>query len=228
MAPAPPKKKQICYIIVSARSIVWLVLTMISTLLLMTALTGSEWLVAKHSIAVEVGNFTILKKPSFGLNSRCKKVSSGSFECGTFTLTTNSEIYPFFWKVSYLLMIIGFFLISVTFAFVLLSCCRQSLFGKSVHSVTGCLQVTSGIIAMLSTFIYPLGWNIERISSVCIDSSAFSPGECAVGYSLYASVAGILFSMCSGVFSLQAEKSSMSENVQRRLEDCGEHLVFVP
>lgn len=151
-------------------------------MLVMISLFTPHWLISPNPSQVDSGNFTVQRYPSFGLSSRCKKISSGFFECATFSLTTSTMIFPFFWKLSYLFMTLGFFLLSLTCGLTLISFCRQSVFGKSVQTVTGSLQILSGIFVMISTFLYPLGWNVEsRIANVCLDLSPFHPGDCSLG-----------------------------------------------
>ncbi|CRK99929.1 CLUMA_CG013229, isoform A [Clunio marinus] len=225
---APPRKKEMCYVIISARSLTWFLLTIFATMLAMVSLFTPYWLIAPNPSEIEAGNHTILRFPSFGLSSRCKKISSGDFECSTFPLTTANEIFPLCWKISYIFMAVGFFILGVTSVFSLLSFCRQSLFGKSLHSVTGSLQILSGIFVMVAIFTYPIGWDAERVAVVCHDISPFYPGECSLGYSFYSSILLIITSFICGFLSLKAEKASMNPSIQRRIEEGNERLVFAP
>jgi LHFPL tetraspan subfamily member protein len=74
--------------------------------------------------------------------------------------------------------------------------------------------------------LYPLGWNTERITAVCIDLSPYFPGECRLGYSFYSAIGGIIITMICGVLSLKAEKSTMNPSIKRRIEEGNERLVF--
>lgn len=199
-------------------------------MLTMISLLTPQWLVSSTGYEIDSGNnHTVLRYPSFGLSSRCKKVSSGSFECATFSLaSTSTRIFPFFWKLSYIFMLLGFIVIGITCFCTFFSFCRQSCLGKSLHNITGCLQILSGIFIMISTFLYPIGWDSERISSVCIDCSPFYTGECSLGFSFYSSIFAITISMLCGVLSLKAEKASMNPSIKRRIEEGNERLVFAP
>jgi LHFPL tetraspan subfamily member protein len=97
-----------------------------------------------------------------------------------------------------------------------------------LHTVTGSIQILSGIFVMISMFLYPLGWSVERIASVCVDMSPFYPGECSLGYSFYSAIAAILVSFLCGVLSLTAEKANMNPAIKRRIEEGDERLVFAP
>lgn len=203
----------------------------------MISLFTPHWLISPN--ASEVSGYdsghnssnqrTVLRYPSFGLSSRCKKISSGSFECASFSLVeTSTRIFPFFWKLSYIFMLLAFLVLSFTCLCTFLSFCRQSVLGKSLHTVTGSLQILSCIFIMTSVFLYPIGWSSERIASVCLDISPFYPGECSLGYSFYSSLIAIVVAMFCGVFSLKAEKVSMDPTIKRRIEEGNERLVFAP
>lgn len=198
-------------------------------MLTMISLLTPYWLISPNASEIDSGyNFTVQRYPSFGLDSRCKKLSSGSFECSRFLMTTSTRIFPFFWKLAYIFMLLGFLLLSFTCLCSFLSFCRQSIFGKSLHTVTGSLQILSSIFIMISLFLYPIGWSSERIASVCLDISPFHPGECSLGYSFYSSIMAITVSMLCGVLSLKAEKASMDPTIKRRIEEGNERLVFAP
>lgn len=195
----------------------------------MIALFSPYWLVSSTAYEIELGeNHTVLRYPSFGLSSRCKKIGDHSFECATFSLvSTSTKIFPFFWKLSYVFMLLGFMLLSFTCLCCFISFCRQSCVGKSLHNITGSLQILSGIFVMISTFLYPIGWDSERITSVCM-GSPFYPGECSLGYSFYSSIFSIVIAFLCGVLSLKAEKASLNPSVKRRIEEGDERIVFVP
>lgn len=196
----------------------------------MISLFAPHWIISPNASEVASGNnHTVMRYPSFGLSSRCMKVSSGSFECATFSLlTTSTRIFPFFWKLSYIFMMLGFLMLSFTCVCTFISFCRQSFLGKSLHTVTGSIQIFSGILIMISVFLYPIGWSTDRIALVCVDISPFFPGECSLGYAFYSSIIAIVVSMLCGVLSLKAEKASMNPSIKRRIEEGNERLVFAP
>jgi LHFPL tetraspan subfamily member protein len=208
---------------------VWFLLNILATTLLMISLFTPNWLVFPFPSQIESGNVTVLRYPSYGLSSRCKKLSSGKFECQTFTLTTPTEIFPFFWKLSYIFMALAFAVLCITCLLTVLSFCKSVILGKSLHSTNGFLQFFGGTLALISAFFYPFGWQIDsRISIICIDISPFYPGECDLGFSFYSAVVGVVISMVCGVLSLKAEKASMNPSIKRRIEEGNERLVFAP
>lgn len=198
-------------------------------MLTMVSLFTPHWLISPIASEVASENHTVLRYPSFGLGSRCMKLSSGRFDCATFSVIgTSTQIFPFFWKLSYVFMFLGFMLLSATCLCTLISFCRQSCMGKSLHTITGSVQILSGIFAMIATFLYPIGWTVQRIASVCVDISPYHPGECTLGYSFYCAIAAIVVAMICGILSLKAEQASMNPNIKRRIEEGNERLVFAP
>ncbi|CAO1368709.1 unnamed protein product [Diamesa tonsa] len=216
-----------CYVVLTTRSLLWFLLSLLATMLVLTALVTPEWLVSANPIKINNGNYTSFRYPSLGLNSRCKLLTTG-FSCGSFSLSTDSTIFPVLWKIAFVFISIGFFTICLTLTFTLVSCCRQSIFGKSIHTVTGCLQMLAGILVLIATSFYPIGWGNDRVVALCGDSSPFYPSDCSIGYSFYSAVAGIFCCFICGFVSLKAEKANMSTTVKRRLEEGGEKLVCVP
>lgn len=211
-------------------SSVWLLLTIVTTMLTMISLIAPHWLISPNATEVRSSNnSTVMRYPSFGLSSRCMKVSSGLFECATFSLmSTSTRIFPFFWKLSYIFMLLGFLVLCFTCLCTFVSFCRQSFCGKSLHTVTGSLQILAGIFIMVSVFLYPIGWSTQRIETVCVDISPFYPGECSLGYAFYSSIIAITLAMLCGVLSLKVEQASMNPSIKRRIEEGNERLVFAP
>lgn len=70
------------------------------------------------------------------------------YHCGPFDFdgfATDNEVYPTPWKASMFFISLGFFILTTTVLLTLLTCCRQSLFGKSIHNITGSAQVVCGM-----------------------------------------------------------------------------------
>lgn len=64
----------------------------------------------------------------------------------------------------------------------MLTCCRQSIFGKSLHSIVGSTQALSGICVLIAIASHPFGWGHERVKRMCgSDAEAFWPAECHLG-----------------------------------------------
>lgn len=73
------------------------------------------------------------------------------YHCGPFDFdgfATDNEVYPPAWKASMFFISLGFFILTTTVVLTLITCCRQSIFGKSIHNITGSAQVISGMNAI--------------------------------------------------------------------------------
>lgn len=153
------------------------------------------------------------------------------FHCGPFDLdgfSTDSSIYPTEWKLSMFFITLGFFIQSTTVVLTLITCCRQSILGKSIHTVTGSGQIVAGILIMIAIFLHPLGWGENRVKSLCTqDAEPFYPADCDLGWALYCAVVSVLLCFLCGAISLKAESGNLSSRVKRRVEG-GERLVCVP
>lgn len=70
------------------------------------------------------------------------------FNCGRFDyadgLWTDNAIYPLPWKFSMAFMVLGFIIMTITTFLTLATFCRQSIFGKSIHTITGSAQAIAG------------------------------------------------------------------------------------
>lgn len=111
---------------------------------------------------------------------------------------------------------------------VLPACCRQSLFGKSIHSLTGCGQAVVGILVLIALFLHPLGWGAKRVKRLCgPEAESFYYGECSLGLAMISAVATVFLSFCCAFLSLKAESSNLRSRVRRRVEH-GEKLVCIP
>lgn len=151
-----------CYMIITGGSLVWFLLSLIADMFVISAIVTPKWLVAPaaHTFTIpriilaaqQQQNETIIptiaeRYPSVGIYTRCKAMKGMGFHCGPFDLdgfATDSEIYPTAWKATMFFISLGFVLLTLTVVCTLLSCCRQSVFGKSIHNMTACAQVIAG------------------------------------------------------------------------------------
>lgn len=220
-----------CYLIVTTRSLLWFLLSLITTMLIACALVLPKWLTGPP-VTFQVDNFTLIRSPSVGIYTRCLITqTSGAFHCGSFDLdgfATDSNIYPTEWKAAMFFLSAGLMLTAVTVALSLMSCCRQSLYGKSIHSVTGSAQALAGILVLIPLFLHPLGWNAKRVKRLCgPDAESFYFADCQIGLAMIAAIVAVFLSFCCAFLSLKAESSNLRSRVRRRVEQ-GEKLVCVP
>ncbi|XP_017045158.1 LHFPL tetraspan subfamily member 2a protein [Drosophila ficusphila] len=218
-----------CYVIITSASLVWFLCTLAADMLFAVALVTPKWLVGRAQ-EVNIGS-SPHRQSSEGIYTRCKTMHEGGFNCGRFDLdglATDSSIYPGEWKAAMFFVSLGLSLLSVTVLLTLITCCRQSAFGKSIHNMTACAQVVAGICVMLALFLHPMGWGAARVQRLCgPDAEPFYPADCSIGISLYCGVIGVLLTFVSPGISLKAESSNMRYHVRLRVES-GSKLVCIP
>lgn len=139
-----------CYVIITSGSLTWFILSLIADMVLLSAIVSPKWLIGPERYTIET-NFTSHRYPSVGIYTRCKIMDKSRYHCGPFDFdgfATDNEVYPIPWKASMFFISLGFFILTTTVLLTLLTCCRQSLFGKSIHNITGSAQVVSGVYCL--------------------------------------------------------------------------------
>ncbi|KAH8254293.1 hypothetical protein KR032_009415 [Drosophila birchii] len=214
-----------CYVIITSASLVWFLCSLVADMLFAVALVTPKWLLGPAQA------INPRRQSSVGIYTRCKVMQEGGFHCGRFDLdglATDSSVYPGEWKAAMFFVSLGFTLLSVTVLLTLLTCCRQSAFGKSIHNMTACAQVVSGISVMLALFLHPLGWRAARVQRLCgPEAEPFYPADCSIGISFYCAVIGVILTFAAAGLSLKAESSNMRSRVRRSVES-GNKLVCIP
>ncbi|XP_017120231.1 LHFPL tetraspan subfamily member 2 protein [Drosophila elegans] len=219
-----------CYVIITSASLVWFLCSLVSDMLVAVALVTPKWLVGPAQAINSSSNPH--RQSSVGIYTRCKVMQEGGlYHCGRFDLdglATDSNVYPGEWKAAMFFASLGCSLLSVTVLLTLLTCCRQSAFGKSIHNMTACAQVVAAISVMLALFLHPIGWGAPRVQRLCgPDAEPFYPADCSIGISFYCGVIGVLLTFAAAGISLKAESSNMRTRVCRRVE-AGSKLVCIP
>lgn len=142
--------RKMLYLIVTARSLLWMLTTLIATLLMLAALVNPAWLEAPPTITVVNNNQTIQIRPSIGVYARCSnKLQQNKQICTTLAvqgLATDSEIFPSPWKAAVVFICLGLTIMCITVFSSLLSCCIQSCFKKSLFTMSGSAQAVAGNI----------------------------------------------------------------------------------
>lgn len=199
-----------CYVIITAGSLGWFIVTLATSMLLMTALVTPRWLIGSETYTQTEYNFTIYRNPSVGINTRytlfgllivsaihseatiwlCSRcilmtVPQQRYHCGTFDLegfATDSDVFPTPWKAALLFQSAAVLLMALSTVCTLITCCRQSVLGKSIHNCTGSAQVFAGLCVVIAIFFHALGWSATRVRRLCgPDAEPFYAGECSIG-----------------------------------------------
>ncbi|XP_021936403.1 lipoma HMGIC fusion partner-like 2 protein isoform X2 [Zootermopsis nevadensis] len=207
--PVIPGIRQMCYVIVTARSLLWTLLTVVATMAVLSAVLTPKWLIGPPRL-----------KPSVGLYNRCTR-SHGRQHCGPFSLhglATDSEVFPGWWKAALVLLCIGLSIMAATVLTSVLSCCVQSIFRKSIFTMSGAAQTIAGIFYILGLVVYPAGWGAHRVQKLCgHDAAPFFPAECHLGWAFYSAVVGVGLTFVCAVLSVQAEVATSSDKVQYQI-----------
>lgn len=135
-----------CYVIITSVSLVWFLCTLVADMLLAVALVTPKWLIGPSG-SLNGSTLPNPRLPSVGIYTRCKQMHQLGYHCGRFDLDgfgTDDSVYPAEWKAAMFFMSLGFVLLSLTVAATLLTSCRQSACGKSIHNMTACAQVLAG------------------------------------------------------------------------------------
>ncbi|XP_017070428.1 LHFPL tetraspan subfamily member 2a protein [Drosophila eugracilis] len=215
------------YVIITSASLTWFLCSLVADMLFAVALVTPKWLVGP----AQGFNSSHYRYSSVGIYTRCKLVNEGGFHCGRFDLdglATDSSVYPGEWKAAMFFLSLGFSLLSVTVLLTLLTCCRQSACGKSIHNMIACAQVVAGICVMMALFLHPIGWRAARVQRLCgPDAEPFYLADCTIGVSVYCGIIGVLLAFCAAGISLKAEASNMRSRVRRCVET-GRKFVCIP
>ena len=178
-SPPVSVSASVCYVIVSTSSMLWTTLTLVATGLISIGLITPYWLItppgrrsrfpsaavttnrSNHVGTVSIGVFnecTGQRKPEvadiFGVFTDSGGGTSG--ECGTFVsgFDMPDDTFPDAWKSALILLTGATMLMTFTDFSALISICVQSIFGKSIFTVTGLLQSIAGIICQRLLCLY--------------------------------------------------------------------------
>jgi hypothetical protein len=216
------------YLIVTARSLLWMLASLVATLLMLGALMSPVWLVANQQ-SVRYDNETILYTPSVGVYTKCSKpIKFEKAYCTAIAvrgLATESYVYPSVWKAATVFLITGIMIMSATVFMSLISCCVQSLFKKSIFTMSGVAQAFAGICFILGVMLHPMGWGATRVQKLCgREASPFYPADCSLGLGLVLAAIGTILAFVSACLSVPAEKSTSSDTVQDQIYE-GQTLI---
>ncbi|XP_050422962.1 LHFPL tetraspan subfamily member 2 protein [Adelges cooleyi] len=227
------------YFILTAKSLLWVVLSLVSTCSLFTAIYSPQWLVGPtdyecpSSKVLELKNETELYdvrcRPSVGIYYRCKKIN-GDQHCGSFAvdgLATDSYMFPTPWKIAIVLMSAGVFISFVMSVMAVCSFCKQSIRRKSVFGLAGSGQGLSGLLYMMGVICFAAGWGSERVVMLCgTQAEPFVSANCVMGSGLYTAAFGIVLTFATAMLSGPADRATSSDKVALHLEQ-GENVVFL-
>lgn len=98
-----------CYVIVTSRSLLWLLLSLVALSLMLASFLSDTWL--KGPLREIDDNNSKTYSSSVGIFSRCTFIKTrNNLECGPFHrdgFATNEEVFPAAWKASMFFIALG-------------------------------------------------------------------------------------------------------------------------
>ncbi|XP_029365592.1 LHFPL tetraspan subfamily member 2a protein-like [Echeneis naucrates] len=216
-----------CHVIVTCRSMLWTLLSIIVAFAELIAFMSPDWLLgfprtASGGTGVDSG----LYRPSLGLYSRCLRVGTRGVgvSCGPYA-GTFEEVASGFWKAAMLFLAAGTLVLGCVACISIFSLCFQSILKKSIFNICGLLQAIAGLLLMVGLMLYPAGWGSEKVIAYCgPEASPFRPSQCSLGWAFYTAIGGTLATFLCAVLSAQAEIATSSDKVQEEIEE-GKNLI---
>ncbi|XP_029019586.1 LHFPL tetraspan subfamily member 2a protein-like [Betta splendens] len=212
-----------CHVIVTCRSMLWTLLSIIVAFAELIAFMSPDWLLGfPRSDSVD----SVEYRPSLGLYSRCLRIGARGVgvSCGPYA-GAFTEVASGFWQAAMLFLAAGTLVLGCVACISIFSLCFQSILKKSIFNICGLLQAIAGLLLMVGLMMYPAGWGSEKVTSYCGSEAApFRPAQCSLGWAFYAAVGGNLAAFLCAVLSAQAEIATSSDKVQEEIEE-GKSLI---
>ena len=144
-----------CYVIITTRNILWMVLSVVATLSVITGIMTPKWLFGSPRPFNDNFNSTVdvapglSYRPSIGIYNRCRKIHrtiGGDPELNCYKYIRDfMEIPSAAWRACLIFLCIGTFLLTIVVFMSLVGFCIQSIGKKSIFSVGGVIQSLAGI-----------------------------------------------------------------------------------
>ncbi|KAM9810860.1 LHFPL tetraspan subfamily member 2a protein-like [Neosynchiropus ocellatus] len=218
-----------CHVIVTCRSMLWTLLSIVVAFAELIAFMSPDWLLGfprPDSSSGRTGGDPGEYRPSLGLYSRCLRVGSGAggASCGPYA-GTFAEVASGFWQAAMLFLAAGTLVLGMVACISIFSLCFQSVLKKSIFNICGVMQAIAGLLLMVGLMLYPGGWGSDKVVSYCgKEASPFRPAQCSLGWAFYAAIGGTLAAFLCAVLSAQAEIATSSDKVQEEIEE-GKSLI---
>lgn len=144
-----------CHVIVTCRSMLWTLLSIVVAFAELIAFMGPDWLVSPSSSpslpsgpVTANGSYRLSSRPhrpTLGLYARCRQVPyhHRDIQCGPYAAHFG-EIASGFWQATVIFLAVAILILSVVALFAVFSMCFQSIMRKSIFNVCGLLQGIAG------------------------------------------------------------------------------------
>ncbi|XP_017267627.1 LHFPL tetraspan subfamily member 2a protein-like [Kryptolebias marmoratus] len=218
-----------CHVIVTCRSMMWTLFSIVVAFVELVAFMSPDWLLGfpRPNASGSSGEVNLLDfRPSLGLYSRCLRIDSRGVgvSCGPYARNFG-EVASGFWQAAMLFLAAGTLVLGCVACISIFSLCFQSIKKKSIFNICGLLQAIAGLLLMVGLMLYPAGWGSDKVISYCgSEASPFKPAQCSLGWAFYAAIGGTLATFLCSVLSAQAEIATSSDKVQEEIEE-GKNLI---
>ncbi|XP_049593395.1 LHFPL tetraspan subfamily member 2a protein [Syngnathus scovelli] len=224
-----------CHVIVTCRSMLWTLLSIVAAFSELIAFMSSEWLVGfprtpdrhHHGSSSSSSSAGEAYRPTLGIYGRCVKLphlQRGGVLCGPYAVHFG-EIASGFWQATSIFLAAGILLLCAVAFISVFTMCFQSIMKKSIFNVCGLLQGIAGLFLILGLMLYPAGWGSEKARLYCgVEASPYRVGLCSMGWAFYTAAGGTALTFLCAVFSAQAEIATSSDKVQEEIEE-GKSLI---
>uniref|UniRef100_A0A3P9K4E7 LHFPL tetraspan subfamily member 2b n=1 Tax=Oryzias latipes TaxID=8090 RepID=A0A3P9K4E7_ORYLA len=214
-----------CHVIVTCRSMLWTLLSIVVAFSELITFMSPDWLLGPPHSDSEVNGAGVDSgeyRPSLGLYNRCLRVVGVS--CGPYA-GTFGEVASGFWQAAMLFLAAGTLVLGLVACISIFSLCFQSILKKSIFNICGLLQAIAGLLLMVGLMLYPAGWGSPKVIGYCgAEAAPFRPANCSLGWAFYAAIGGTLATFLCAVLSAQAEIATSSDKVQEEIEE-GKSLI---
>ncbi|XP_054908447.1 LHFPL tetraspan subfamily member 2a protein [Poeciliopsis prolifica] len=220
-----------CHVIVTCRSMLWTLLSIVAAFSELIAFMSTDWLVGfprTHDsvyphLATAAGE---AYRPTLGIYGRCIKLAhmQRGILCGPYAVHFG-EIASGFWQATSIFLAAGILLLCAVAFISIFTMCFQSIMKKSIFNVCGLLQGIAGLFLILGLMLYPAGWGSDKVQLYCgHDAAPYRAGLCSMGWAFYTAMGGTVLTFVCAVFSAQAEIATSSDKVQEEIEE-GKSLI---
>ncbi|XP_072517529.1 LHFPL tetraspan subfamily member 2a protein [Salminus brasiliensis] len=221
-----------CHVIVTCRSMLWTLLSIVAAFSELIAFMSTDWLVgfprtpdtviSSHGAPAAGEAY----RPTLGLYGRCIRLPQlrRGVLCGPYAVHFG-EIASGFWQAASIFLAAGILLLCAVAFISVFTMCFQSIMKKSIFNVCGLLQAIAGLFLILGLMLYPAGWGSDKVQLYCgLDASPYKLGLCSMGWAFYTALGGTVLTFICAVFSAQAEIATSSDKVQEEIEE-GKSLI---
>ncbi|KAL3975623.1 villin 2 (ezrin) [Sarotherodon galilaeus] len=215
-----------CHVIVTCRSMLWTLLSIVVAFAELIAFMSPDWLLGspRNDTSGTRAGVDSGYRPSLGLYNRCLRIGTPQVNCGPYA-TTFGEVASGFWQAAMLFLAAGTLVLGCVAFISIFSLCFQSILKKSIFNICGLLQAVAGLLLMVGLMLYPAGWGSDKVKFYCgSDALPFRPFNCSLGWAFYTAIGGLLGTFLCAVLSAQAEIATSSDKVQEEIED-GKSLI---